>query len=172
MSKFRNPRIAALATAATLGVGALAVPSAALAASHASKTKVVKTTKSSSKVRLRHDSQHLAPIHEVESLVGLNAPWWLEPLEAHEFRLEIGGFVRMSWAGSRDGRGVPVARGEERATAEFRPYRDDQGQFERPPGRSVRAGSRCSKRRPGRRWAELPNQPLARRAHVSVFIAP
>ena len=49
MSKFRNPRIAALATAATLGVGALAVPSAALAASHASKTKVVKTTKSSSK---------------------------------------------------------------------------------------------------------------------------
>jgi hypothetical protein len=55
MIKLRNTRLAAVTAIAALGIGAVAVPAAALAASHPSKAKVVTTHKPSTKAP-RHDS--------------------------------------------------------------------------------------------------------------------
>lgn len=56
MIKLRNTRLAAVTAIAALGIGAVSVPAAALAASHPSKPKVVTTHKSSAKAAPRHNS--------------------------------------------------------------------------------------------------------------------
>jgi len=56
MIKLRNTQLAAVTAIAALGIGVVAGPAAALAASHSSKTKVVTTHKASTKAAPRHDS--------------------------------------------------------------------------------------------------------------------
>jgi len=61
MINLRNTKMAALATSAALGIGAVALPAASLAASHStSKAKTPAThktsTKTSTKALTRHDS--------------------------------------------------------------------------------------------------------------------
>jgi len=55
MIKLSNTRLAAVSAIAALGIGAVAVPAGALAASHPSKAKSVPTHKTSTKVAPRHD---------------------------------------------------------------------------------------------------------------------
>ena len=56
MIKLRNTRLAAVSAVAALGIGAVAVPAGALAASHASKVKTVTSHKTTTNTAPRHDS--------------------------------------------------------------------------------------------------------------------
>ncbi len=56
MIKLSNTRLAALITTAAIGVGAVAVPAASMAASHPSKVKKVTTHKTAGKGTTRNDS--------------------------------------------------------------------------------------------------------------------
>ena len=56
MIKLRNTSLAAVSAIAALGIGSVAVPASALAASHASKAKTVTTHKTVAKAAPRHHS--------------------------------------------------------------------------------------------------------------------
>jgi hypothetical protein len=56
MITLTHSRLAAIAASAALGAGVLAPPTVALASSHATKSKVVKSGQSSSRDSSRHDA--------------------------------------------------------------------------------------------------------------------
>ncbi|HME03450.1 MAG TPA: hypothetical protein VKG38_10530 [Solirubrobacteraceae bacterium] len=69
MIKLRNTRLAAATAIAALGIGAVAVPSAALAAAHPSKAKVVRTDKQSpDKPGTKDVSQHDSKLDTASSI--------------------------------------------------------------------------------------------------------